>query len=450
METPNEHNKPSLIDRYSVMIKLVIIGILALMLLIPTGMIQFIIHERESLKEGAIEEIHSKWAGDQQLTGPILTIPLLYEIENRDEKITVTRHLHILPKSLIIKGDVFPETLKRGIYDAVVYRSDMVLSGEVPLSGDYDKENFIGIKDGGAFLTFGLSDLRGIEDEIRVKWGDSFYEVQPGSSVPQLVPKGFHVPLEGFSFDQDNTLPFSIQLKTRGSKRLSFLPLGQVTSVDIQSPWNSPKFDGNFLPSSREVNDQGFSATWKVLELNRSFPQSWLHDHRIPHLDESAFGVEFLSPVDDYTKSIRSAKYAIMTIGLTFMVLFLVEVLGKKMIHPLQYLMVGMALCLFYVLLISISEHTNFNLSYFLSSAVVISAICLYSISLFKNGKFVIILGLVLSASFGFIFFTLKSEDYALLMGSIGLFAILATVMYITRNINWYNLTVSGTVEAPH
>ena len=439
-----ESQNISVFAKYSVIVKLILIGILALVLLIPASMIQSIITERESLNEEAIADIYAKWAGRQQLQGPILTIPLVYEEEINKEKVLVTRYYHILPEELTITGTINPEILERGIYEGVVYRSSLSVTGFTKLVENFDKENLVGIKENAAFLSFGVSDLRGIENEVEFQWDKNTHAVQPGTSIAHLVTQGFQVPLKEFTFDTTKVIPFSIQLELKGSHNLSFLPLGKTTSVDLQSPWKDPKFDGNFLPNTRVVNEEGFLAQWKILELNRNFPQSWVQGNLSPSFDESAFGVDLLSPMDDYQKSNRSTKYAIMTIGLTFLMFFLVEILGKKDIHPLQYAMVGVAICLFYILLISISEHMHFNYAYGVSSLAIITMICLYAISLLHRLKYVLILGLILTGSFGFLFVTINSQDYALLLGSLGLLIILGTTMYLTRKIDWYRISSTG------
>ena len=223
---------------------------------------------------------------------------------------------------------------------------------------------------------------------------------------------------------------------------MSFVPLGNVTEVEIESNWPSPSFNGNFLPDFREVTDDGFSAKWKILQLNRNFPQSWIGRNQSEKMDEASFGVDLILPLDDYRKSMRSAKYAVMTITLTFLIFFLVEILNKKKIHPFQYALVGLALCLFYVLLISISEHSNFNVAYGISTFGIVAMISLYSLSAFKMKKLTVLLVATLSGIYGFLFVTLQLADYALLMGSVGLTLILGATMYFTRNINWYNLNI--------
>ncbi|MEM9340842.1 MAG: cell envelope integrity protein CreD, partial [Bacteroidota bacterium] len=207
----------------------------------------------------------------------------------------------------------------------------------------------------------------------------------------------------------------------------------------LNSSWNAPSFYGSFLPTEREITDKGFISKWNVLELNRNFPQSWvgIHQHDI---SSSAFGVDLIIPIDDYQKSMRSAKYAVLTLSLTFLVFFLVEVMNKRKIHPFQYALVGLGICLFYILLISISEHTHFNFAYGISAAAIITMISLYSLTVFKRLKLSLILAATLIGIYAFVFVTLQLADFALLLGSIGLTVILGLTMFFTRNINWYKL----------
>lgn len=261
----------------------------------------------------------------------------------------------------------------------------------------------------------------------------------------------------------ERQIPFAFNLDLNGSSSLGFLPMGKVTEVSINAPWTTPSFTGAFLPDTREVNEAGFSARWKVLHLNRNFPQAWKGNQYYFSLSELAstedmlmppalrggseikpgqqnfaFGVNLLMPVDQYRKSMRSVKYAIMFISLTFLTFFFVEILNRKRIHPIQYLLVGLALCIFFALLLAISEHTAFNLAYILSALAVTALIGIYVSAVFKSRKLTAMLSLLLVLMYGFIFTLLQLEDYALLIGSIVLFIILAVVMYISRRIDWY------------
>ncbi len=423
----------------SVTLKLITITILMLLLLIPTSMIESIISEREELNHQTILEVSSKWAKSQQINGPIMTIPIIYEHEKDGQKLLTTKYYHILPEELNISGSIEPQRLKRGIYEVVVYTSDLVISGNFSGIEKIDYTNLKEIKYDQSFLTIGISDLRGIEEQIVLKWNNQNLGVQPGSMIPGTIYSGITVNLPTVENMIEKPINFEFHLNLQGSQNLSFIPLGKVTEVDIKSNWPSPSFNGNFLPDFREVSGDGFIARWKILQLNRNFPQSWIGTNQLEKMNNASFGVDLFLPLDDYQKSTRSIKYAVMTIALTFLIFFLVEILNRRKIHPFQYALVGLALCLFYVLLVSISEHSNFNLAYGISTFGIVTMISLYSISVFKVKKLTALLVITLSAIYGFLFVTLQLVDYALLMGSVGLTLILGVTMYFTRNINWYN-----------
>jgi len=431
--------------KQSVGLKLSTITILMLLLLIPASMIKSIIHERESQNKSVLHEASSKWANEQQINGPILTIPLVYEyLNNENETIKQTKHLHILPDQLNVNGDIEPKTLKRGIYEVVVYSSKLKVSGLFDLNAKIDQSGLKEIQFDKAFMSIGISDLRGIEDQIQLQWGKEKISVQPGSRLPIMMPSGVSLDVPNLTEDFTKMVNFSFDLNLQGSQNLSFIPVGGSTQVELQSPWPSPSFNGNFIPKTREVSDKGFTAKWKALLLNRNYPQSWVDRNMADRMQDSSFGVDLIMPLDDYQKATRSAKYAAMTISLIFLVFFLVEILNGKKIHPFQYTLVGLALCLFYVLLISISEHTNFNIAYLISAGVSSLLISLYSTSVFNSLKFTAILSSTILGIYTFLFVTLQLADYALLMGSIGLTVILAITMFFTRNINWYKLHVSA------
>ncbi|PJB59750.1 MAG: cell envelope integrity protein CreD, partial [Bacteroidetes bacterium CG_4_9_14_3_um_filter_41_19] len=420
--------------------KVVTITIMVLLLLIPTEMVKSIIGERETLNYAATNEVGSKWAGPQQLNGPILTIPVVYEVVNADQKSEVVKYWHILPEELKIDGTIQPEKLRRGIYEVVVYKSKCSFTGKFDLNKSIDRNGLNEIRYDQAFLTLGITDLRGIKDEIVLNWNDEKLKVKPGSTLSDLIYSGVTIDLPDLSDNLQNKIDFDFALNLQGSQSMSFVPLGNTTEVNLTSNWPSPSFDGNFLPDSREVSATGFTANWKILQLNRNIPQSWVYGDQRENLNNAAFGVDLILPLDDYQKSMRSAKYSVLTIALTFLIFFLVEILNRRKIHPFQYTLVGLALILFYVLLISISEHTNFNVAYFISTVAIVSMVSLYSMSIFKLRKFTMILTTILAAIYGFLFVTLQLEDYALLMGSIGLTIILGATMYFTRKINWYQL----------
>lgn len=422
----------------SVSIKLIVISVLILLLMIPNSMIESIIWERKNLNDQANTEVSSQWAGSQQINGPILVIPLLYEWEANGKLHSETKNWYLLPENLNIDGELSPKKLKRGIYDVVVYSSDIKVNGNFNISEDIDPYRLKEIQYDQAFLSIGISDLRGIKNQISIKWMGENLGVKPGSRIKNQITTGVTVELPKLEMDSIQNFEFSFDLKLQGSRYISFIPVGGITNVNLSSSWPSPKFDGNFLPDNRVLNDSGFTADYSILQLNRNFPQSWISENQYSRLQEASFHVFLLVPLDNYSKAIRSSKYALMTIGLTFLIFFLVEIINKRKIHPLQYTLVGMALCLFYVLLVSISEHSTFNKAFAISAFGIISMIGLYSLSVFHSKKLSSLLIFTLIGIYGFLFVTLQLADYALLMGGIGLSLILAATMYFTRKINWY------------
>ncbi len=420
----------------SVMAKLLMIGILVAVLLIPLGMIKGIITERSLRKQGAVDEVSRKWGAEQIIAGPILSIP--YKVHTRDEK-GVDRvsihHAHFLPEELSINGLVKPDIRYRGIYEIVLYGTELQINagfGKVRFQElGIDKSDMLWDR---AFVSVGIPDLRGMKKNNMMTWNKVDYPLNSGIENGAFMESG--VGARVTVADAQDQYTFSMNLNLNGSGQLNFLPLGKVTTVQLSSSWKSPSFTGAFLPDERVVGEKGFDAKWKILHLNRNYPQQWIGKNA--RLAESAFGVKMFYPVDEYQKSERSVKYAILFIVLTFIAFFLTEVINRKRLHPIQYLLVGFAICLFYVLLLSISEHTHFWLAYLLSGLSSILLVAFYSKSILKSLPMAVTVAGLLTFLYGFLYVTLQMEDYALLLGSIGLGVVLALVMYLTRKIDWY------------
>ncbi len=450
MEKPSLFEKLNAWARKSIALKLVSIGFLILILLIPAGMLTSLIKERENTRSEAIREVSSKWGYSQTVTGPILTVP--YRTAYKDEKgvvRTAKEYAHFLPEALQVTGTIDPHTRYRGIYEVILYQTELVLKGHFsapdPAGLAIPPADFLW---GEAFLSVGIPDMRGIKENMRIRWNDASYDFNPGIATRDVLGSGVSVPIRLDS--AASTYAFELPVKLNGSSELNFVPVGKTTTVTLQSKWQNPKFEGAFLPDSRQVNAQGFAATWKVLHLNRNYPQQWRGDlsrrssgeeYNSPgDLDGSAFGVTLLLPVDEYQKTMRSAKYNVMFIFITFLAFFFVEVLNKKRVHPIQYLLVGFAITLFYILLLSLSEHISFNNAYGLSGTVIIALITFYAHGIFRSNFITGLVAGILTLLYLFFYSLLQLQDYALLMGSLGLLLILAVVMYFSRNIDWYNL----------
>lgn len=424
--------------RNSLTIRIISIGFLILILLIPTLMVQDLIRERKYRNDEARQEVGSVWGQVQTLSGPIVSVPYKkHYVNEKNEVYTQTEYAHFLPEELDIEGEILPEQRHRGIYNVVVYTAKLRFSGTFKgfnfADWKIDNDEILWDK---AFVSFGIPDMRGIKQSIQLQWNDSLFSFNPGVETSDVIASGISADID-LSKNRDAMKKFNFDLELRGSEELFFVPLGKNTTVHIQSDWPSPSFRGAFLPDSSNITNKQFVADWKVLHLNRNYPQQWLGNQY--HVADAAFGVSLLIPVDHYQKSTRSAKYAIMIIAFTFLVFFFVEVLNKTRIHPIQYLLVGLALIIFYSLLLAISEHLSFNIAYLISSIATISLVAFYAHSIFKKASLTRIAVLTLILLYGFIFVILQLEDYALLMGSIGLFVVMAVIMYLSRKINWYN-----------
>ena len=346
-------------------------------------------------------------------------------------------YAHFLPDQLNVSGEVNPQVRKRGVYEIVVYNSKLNLTGNFskPKFQEWKiaEENILWNE---AFVSLGLSDLRGLQNRVLLNWNGKQYDFNPGIESNEVIKNGIscHIPINKENRDEN----FSLKLDFNGSSSLNFIPIGKSTNVKINSPWPNPSFDGAFLPDERKINEDGFKAEWDVLHLNLSYPQSFRGSTQ--GIYQSSFGVNLIVPVDEYQKSMRSAKYAVMFITLTFLLFFFVQILNNIRIHPIQYIIVGLALCVFYTLFVALSEHIPFKYSYLISSISIISMITLYTKSISKNSRLTKIIGLILVLLYLFIYSIIQLQDYALLMGSIGLFLVLATIMFLSRKINWYTI----------
>ncbi len=434
METIHDTGKPSFLQRHGYAIKAVIIGVLVLVLLIPTAMIMGIINERERLQSQATEEVSAKWANAQTITGPVLVVPYTYTTPKNE---VVVQHACFLPEKLSINGKLQPEIRKRGIYEVAVYNSQLQLSGafappdlaalNIPAASMLWNE---------AYLAVGVTDMRGIGNQVQVLWNGQPHTFNPGTPPGQLMTSGVQakVPLPQAG---DTALGnFSIQLTLKGSGQVYFSPVGKTTQVNLHANWPNPSFDGAFLPDTREVRKDGFSARWQVLHLNRNFPQSWKIGDKYA-INDADFGVKLFLPVDGYLKSMRAVKYAILIIGLTFLLFYFIELLQHYTVHPLQYILIGIALCIFYTLLIALAEQLSFNVAYIVAALLTLSLVTAYARSVFRKTSTALAVGGTLLTLYGFIYVIIQSEDQALLMGSLGLFIILAIVMYFSRKIRW-------------
>ena len=423
------------LNSYSV--KMVIISFLAILLLIPSFLIQEIINERIKLSEEVKKELYTQWGGNQVVAGPVLNVPFsVTEPEGTNQETTERKGIaHFLPETLKTDGTLVPETRKRGIYKVVVYEGKLKLSGTFiqPEVSQLDLQNARYNWDA-AYFTIGISDMRGIKNLPELVINGRKCKVEPGVADTDLFQSGITVKAD--SIDLKQPLNFEIELVLNGSEDLSVEALGKTSEVAMKSDWADPGFTGSFLPANRNVTANGFTADWLVTHLNRNFPQQWADKKYNTH--EAKLGVELLIPVDHYQKSMRSVKYAILFIALNFIVFIFIELKSKARIHPFQYSLVAFALLMFYALLTSIGEQTGFNLAYLISAVAVTSLVSWYAFSILKNLKSVVWITALQTGLYLFLFTILQLQDYALLAGSIGLFVILAIIMKASQQIKWY------------
>ena len=412
----------------SMTVKMVLLGILGLMLMIPLVLIMEVIRERSQNAESARAEIGSLWASAQTVTGPVLNVPGTKVIADDGRYVTTT--LHILPDDLKVNGVLVPEIRYRGIYETVVYTSELELSGSFSLTG-YDEFNEYTWQWDKAYISLGVSDNKGISDRADITIGGKVISARPGAVQTDLFDKGISFPLP-VDASQSNEFrgDFTLRLGLRGSGSIAFAPVGKSTGVSLTSEWEAPKFTGSFLPAEREVTDTGFTASWTITHLNRSFPQVWTGKNYVP--SDDAFGVDLIMESDHYTKAERSAKYGLLFIALTFLVLIIIELRSEKRVHIFYYLLVALALILFFSLLTALSEHIGFNPAYLISSAATIGLLTAFFGSLLKKRWMVLLISGLLTVLYLFIFFLLAMKDYAFLAGNIGLFVLLAVLMLVS------------------
>lgn len=426
----------------TVLTKLCLIVALTLLLLIPSSWIQDLIRERQYRQDEVIKEISDKLAGSQLLEGPVMVLPYKTIITQKDSAGKTSfkeglTNIYILPETLNVASNANPEILHRGIFDAVVYNTKIRVNGKFSslelLKSGINPSMILWNK---AKIVIGLSDLKGLKNNPNIKLDGKIYEVEPDFTSAKVFTNNLII-LPDLSDKTKTALDFSFDLDIRGSSELNFMHIGKTTNVKKIGNWDNPSFTGRYLPETRNVSEQGFTATWKMPYFNRAFPQQWVGENASFYNGnpESVFGVKFILPVDQYQKTMRSAKYALLIILLSFIALFFTELLNKRKVHFLQYVLIGAAMTIYYTLPLSFSEQMGFNLAYLIASIATVALIGVFIASLLKSKKPAIVFGSILSVFYGFIYVIIQLQDLALLFGSVGLFIIIAVMMYLSSNI---------------
>ena len=420
--------------------KALLLGVLVLLLQIPVWLIHGLVDERDARRSEAVQEVSAKWGGTQAVVGPFLVIPYRalidrVEADGSSTAQEVVRLATFLPSDLEIDGQLETEVRRRGIFEVPVYRSTLQIRGRFERP-DFDWAQATSVDWDEAQLLVQIQDARGIDSHVRLDWGGSERAFRAGTGHRKSDQSGIHAPLEPFTADE---IEFSTQLALRGSQQLRFAPLGLHTRVKLAGDWADPSFQGAWLPRSHAISANGFEATWEIPYLGRNFPQRWSGNENESAIAASVFGVDLIGPVGGYRATERSLKYQLLFLGLTFVVIWLVEVLGRVRVHPIQYALVGAALCLFYLLELSLSEHLGFALAYSLGALAIVSVVLFY-VSAVLGRRRAVLVGALIAGLYGYLYVLLQIEDYALMVGSIGLFASLAAIMIATRGVDWYSL----------
>jgi inner membrane protein len=351
----------------------------------------------------------------------------------------LSKRLFVLPENLKIKAQISTDVLHRGIFDAVIYTS------KITVNGNFDKLELTkaGIDPGAlqydkARLAFSVSDLKGLKSNPVVHIQNQEFNAEPAYGAAGPFSRGLQV---DFTLAKDSKVNFSFALDLKGSVELSFQHLGKTTDVEVTSNWPTPSFQGRYLPDQRTVTKAGFHAQWRMLYYNRPFPQQWANDDTIltsqKAKDEAQFGVKLLLPVDQYQQTMRTTKYSTLIILLTFVSLFFTELIKKTRVHVFNYILIGAAMIVYYILLVSLSEQLGYNLAYLSASLATIGLIATFTASLLKNKQVAALFGFILFTFYGFIYIIIQLEELSLLIGSILLFIIVALLMYFSRKINW-------------
>lgn len=439
--------------RTSATARLAVMTVLALGLLVPLTWIYSIVSERSTRRDQAAAEIGTTWGAPQVVTGPILAVPFTVVRvggpNGRGERFT---HLAMrLPRDLQIEGSLRTETRARGIFDVVVYHAQLKLTGRFapPVLNDIAAESVDWSR---ATINIGVSDPRGLTERAVLKWNGANVAVTGGVADVGLFRSGLQAAVpapNGTGAD----IPFELTLETNGTRELRFVPAAEQTTVALAANWPHPGFTGQALPAAREIGGDGFTARWTVQDFGRSYPGRWTNvqmnrDELFQAALASAFGVSLVQPVDIYQQAERAVKYAALFVVLTFLVFFLWEVFHASLLHPVQYTFVGFALCVFYLLLVSLSEHAGFDTAYVTSAAATTLLIGGYARTILRGTAAALSVAAALTALYGFLYLLLRLEDYALVAGSVGLFVVLAGVMFITRRMNWYDLKLGASADS--
>lgn len=444
-------------------VKIGMIALLILSMQFPLWMVEDLTRERTRFRQEAKENIAQSWTGSQSLIGPILVLPYTVnetskiwdDHKNIERTVTknVTRHLHILADSLTIDSTANTEERHRGLYAVPVYTLDLkikaVFSNQQIINLLRNAQSADNLNIGTAYITIAVSDLRGVVKQPYLKWSvgdtadtsDNSLEFNSGSMAFNNLA-GMHALLDKIDWNKVPNLNINTQITLRGMEQIHVTPVSKDTTMQLTSSWQHPSFIGHYLPIEHKIGDNGFSAKWQASSFSGDIAGAVARcaDGDCSSLEEDYFGVSFITPVDIYQQSTRAVKYGILFISITFLAFFLLEVLWQVRLHPMHYLLVGSAIATFYLLLLSFSEHTTFATSYLIAAIGCSVLLGIYLSGAMRKWFYGLIFAIKFLGLYGMLYLILLSEDNALLMGSLLIFVVLAMVMLVTRNTDWYAL----------
>ena len=441
------------------LLKALVIGCVTVLLLVLLGQVEDLVSERVEMRETAAARVAESWGGAQTTAGVLLAIPVetarvvteQTAAGRETQRTEIDRNvLYVLPDTLRITAEAKPDRRTVGLYETLVYFADVRITGEF-VTRDFaqlhDERPGRTVKWDEArllILNSESSALRGVDDLVVA--GES----SPVSADGYAGSAGISTHVPAAALREAGTIPFRVRLSLAGSSRLTFLPLARKADISLKSQWPHPKFEGAPAPLPPSISADGFTAKWSVLEINRNFGQSWYDDEVRPGepveaaLAHSGVGVSFYEPVDVYQRNYRAVHYAVLLIAITFLTFLLWEQLAGIAIHGMQYLMVGLALAMFYLLLLALSEHVAFDLAYGISAGALVTLITVYLTGVLRRVSLALGAGAGLATLYGMLYWILRSEDYSLLMGSLLLFGVLAILMLATRRIDWTSVGRAG------
>jgi inner membrane protein len=438
--------------RNAAALRLLLVGGLVLVLLVPLRLVENTLRERLARHDAAIGEIAQAWGRAQRLLGPVLVVPYSFQAEVDEWTVlpdgrrvrertrrTVAAEAFFLPERLDIAGELEPAERARGIYRTHVYAAKLRVTGRFA-APDLAFTTLTGLEVQWARARVGIAfgDLRGTREALVLKWGDSEAALQPGARLDGFGP-GLHAPVK--LAPGAGPVDFALELTLNGSERFTVVPLGRQTTVRLASSWRAPGFGGAFLPVRREVTPQGFTSEWAVSHYSRDFPQEWSTHGAVTApgaaaVEATAFGVNLVETITAYRTIERAIKYGVLFLALVFAAFFLFETVSRVRLSALNYLLVGAALCLFYLGLLSLSEVVGFTRAYAGAAAASLVLIGLYGRSVLCSDGRALAVSAMLGAVYGYLYFVLQMEDFALLAGTVALFVLLAAVMFATRRLD--------------